>query len=733
MRTRLLTVLAGLVLLGSIASAQDVVNHPEGEQIPGPSCQAVPQWYSGRARLCTPGERADWLADVRHWRNERRIRIGFNPSEYARPALRWTHSSFIQPQMMVHDRFFYDPVKREYTVDKYLNDLKARYGGIDSVLIWHTYPNIGIDDRNQYDMFQDLPGGIPGIRRMVSDFHEHGVRVLFPVMVWDQGTRPEAVPDWTAISRELVEVGADGINGDTLDGMPRAFREASDALNHPLALEPEGGLGADEMINYNNMTWGYWKYSFIPSVSRYKWLETRHMVNICNRWAHNHLDDLQEAFFNGVGFESWENIWGIWNQLTPRDAEAVRRVAAIERAYSELLVSDGWEPHVPVQNYGIFASKWPGKDRTLWTIVNRNSYDVTGTQMSVPVIAGQHFYDVWHGVELVPDMDHGMARLSFPMEANGYGAVLETTALDAKDKTLLATMKRLSAKPLNSFSDAWTTLSQKLVEIAPAQPAQGAPEGMVLVPANNFDFRVNGIEIEGMDDEGVDVQYPWEPSARRYHNHEMHIASFWIDKYPVTNAEFKKFLDATQYHPADDHNFLRDWKNGNYPDGWGKKPVTWVSLEDARAYAKWAGKRLPHEWEWQYAAQGNDGRKYPWGNLDWQNPGACSSICKSNDFAPMPDKGRVMQPAADVDAHPDGASPFGVMDMVGNVWQWTDEYVDTHTRAAILRGGSHYQPQGARWYFPQAYELSEHGKYLLMAPSLDRSGAIGFRCVKDVK
>jgi hypothetical protein len=65
-----------------------------------------------------------------------------------------------------------------------------------------------------------------------------------------------------------------------------------------------------------------------------------------------------------------------------------------------------------------------------------------------------------------------------------------------------------------------------------------------------------------------------------------------------------------------------------------------------------------------------------------------------------------------------------VLDLVGNVWQWTDEWEDDHTRAAIPRGGSHYQPQGARWYFPQAYRLSQHGKYLLMAPdgSLGRGG-----------
>ena len=135
---------------------------------------------------------------------------------------------------------------------------------------------------------------------------------------------------------------------------------------------------------------------------------------------------------------------------------------------------------------------------------------------------------------------------------------------------------------------------------------------------------MRGIEIEGSNDVEVDVQYPWEDTPRRFHEHKMQIRSFYMDKYPVTNAEFKTFLDASHYHPQNDLNFLRDWKNGAYPDGGSNKPVTWVSLEDARAYAKWAGKRLPREWEWQYAAQGTDGRAYPWGET-WQGRcGACS-------------------------------------------------------------------------------------------------------------
>lgn len=718
--------------------AQDTQVPPAWEQIPGPVCAGIPQWNAlTQPAPCTRGQLSEWLRDIAHWRAERRIRIGYDDSLYREPSLLWTQSSFVQPQMMIHERKFYDPATRRYTVDRYLDDVNRRYGGIDSVLIWHTYSNIGIDSRSQYDLFRDLPGGPSAVKQMVDDFHSHNVRVFFPTMLWDQGTHDEGVADAEALAGELASVGADGINGDTLEGMPRTFRNASDSKGHPLALEPELGPGSDEMLAYNSLTWGYWTYTFVPSVSRFKWLEPRHMVNISNRWAHDHTDDLQEAFFNGVGFESWENVWGIWNQLTARDAEALRRTATIERAFAPLLVSSGWRPHFPMQQFGVFASQWPGEAETLWTIVNRNGYGSSGRQMVIPFKADARYFDLWHGVELHPEREGDQAVLAFDIESNGFGAILETTGSGVKLDKLLPAMRALGEHPLSEFSHEWHSLPQQLVPIEETKPVSSGPNGMVKIPEADYVFRVNGIEIEGMNDDGVDFQYPWESSARRYHEHKIHIRAFWIDKYPVTNAEFKRFVDATQYHPADDHNFLKDWSNGSYPAGWGNKPVTWVALEDARAFARWAGKRLPREWEWQYAAQGTDNRLYPWGN-QWSQaapdaPDGAVSGAQSGAYVPSPDKGRDAQAAADVDAHPAGASPFGVMDLVGNVWQWTDEYADEHTRAAVLRGGSHYQPQGSRWYFPQAYKLSQHGKYLLMAPSIDRSGTVGFRCAADGK
>jgi formylglycine-generating enzyme required for sulfatase activity len=337
------------------------------------------------------------------------------------------------------------------------------------------------------------------------------------------------------------------------------------------------------------------------------------------------------------------------------------------------------------------------------------------------------YFDLYHGLELKPealkpDTETQSAVLSFDIEANGYAAILATPGEPTGAiKSLMQRMAAMTAKPLASFSHQHTILPQTLVEIPPTAPAAEAPAGMIRIPGGDFVFKVQGTEIEGGGDPGVDVQYPWEDSPRRFHERQMQVAPFFIDKFPVTNAEFNRFLDATRYAPADPINFLRDWKNGIYPEGWDNRPVTWVSLEDARAYAKWAGKRLPHEWEWQFAAEGADTRLYPWGNF-WQPA-----------IVPAPVTGRAMTGPDPVDAHPQGASPFGVMDMVGNVWQWTDEFTDEHTRAAILRGGEYYNPQGSKWYFPQAYRNDEHSKLLLMAPGYDRSGGIGFRCVRDAR
>lgn len=681
----------------------------------------------------SPNDAESWLAGLKAWRTERLIQLRYDGSQYDRPELEWTQHVFSQVQVLIWDRSFYDPEKAEYTVDRFLADTESRLGPVDAVLIWHVYPNLGVDDRNQFDLLRDMPGGIPALRKLIQQFHNRGVKVFFPILAWDTGTRKESVLPCVALSQLLKDIGADGVNFDTLESVPAQFRLALDATGHPLALEPQFDP-RDESVAWSNLAWNDWvawegkQYPFVPMVSKTKWLEPRHNVNVTDRFTRDKTDSLQHAFFNGQGYATLENLWGFWYETTDHDAEAILRFTRIERAMADNLRSDAWEPHTPTLQSGVFASKFPTPAATLWTIVNRNEYDLAGEQLRVAHRAGIHYYDLWRGAELTPTLRGNEATLSFAVEGRGFGAVLATADNPVPNavRELLAWMAERSKRSLASYSRQWNVVPQKLVDIPATKAMPHAPPGMIRIPEGDYDFHVHGIEIEGGNDPGVDVQYPWEVSPRRFHRCHMHIRSFYVDRTPVTNDEFKKFLDATHYQPKDDHNFLRDWRNGTYPQGWASRPVTWVSIEDARAYASWAGKRLPHEWEWQFAAQSADGRLYPWGN-PW-NPHAL----------PTPDHGQsnhdqTRRPPAEVDAFPQGASPFGILDLEGDVSQWTDEYRDEHTRAAIVRGGASYQPLGAIWYFPQAYRLDEHQKYLLMAPGRDRAGTIGFRCVVDAQ
>jgi formylglycine-generating enzyme required for sulfatase activity len=175
-------------------------------------------------------------------------------------------------------------------------------------------------------------------------------------------------------------------------------------------------------------------------------------------------------------------------------------------------------------------------------------------------------------------------------------------------------------------------------------------------------------------------------------------------------------MTATRYVPSDTANFLRGWVRGRPPAGLEDHPVVWVSLEDARAYAKWAGKRLPTAAEWQYAAQGTGGRKYPWGDAP------DSTRCNTGLGHTTP-----------VDAYPSGASPFGVRDVVGNVWQMTsDVYDDGSYRFLIMKGGSWYNPTSSIWYVRGGpAPVDREQMLLLVSPGFDRSGTVGFRCVVD--
>ncbi|MBI5659155.1 MAG: SUMF1/EgtB/PvdO family nonheme iron enzyme [Nitrosomonadales bacterium] len=173
---------------------------------------------------------------------------------------------------------------------------------------------------------------------------------------------------------------------------------------------------------------------------------------------------------------------------------------------------------------------------------------------------------------------------------------------------------------------------------------------------------------------------------------EISLPAFLIDKYEVTNKQYAKFNL--------DHKY--DSIVANFP-------VTMVSQEDAKSHCEALDKRLPTEQEWEKAARGTDGRIYPWGN-SFELSHAVTSETDFEGHPPQPLK---------VGTHEKGKSPYGVMDMSGNVWEWTSSYDE---RYSILKGGSFFEDR----------EPAKATSRLRSIPD-DSKDYIGFRCVKDAK
>lgn len=180
------------------------------------------------------------------------------------------------------------------------------------------------------------------------------------------------------------------------------------------------------------------------------------------------------------------------------------------------------------------------------------------------------------------------------------------------------------------------------------------------------------------------------------------LPEFRIAKYPVTNAEYHRFVVATGHRQPD--HWLND---GRYPAELARHPVVFVSWESAVAYAEWTGARLPSETEWEKAARGTDGRSYPWGN-DFIAKNCNTSESGSDGTRP-------------VDAHPGGASPYGVIDMAGNVWEWTATNYDKEAQWRVLKGGA--------WDY-KGIKDTRCAFRVYFRPDF-RNSAVGFRCCWD--
>jgi formylglycine-generating enzyme required for sulfatase activity len=224
---------------------------------------------------------------------------------------------------------------------------------------------------------------------------------------------------------------------------------------------------------------------------------------------------------------------------------------------------------------------------------------------------------------------------------------LDFTARDPDDEAALAEVLRASGVP-----------EAPPPELSQPEPFQVSPPGKTRVTPDRQPFEPEMVLIPaGEFLMGSDPQKDKDADGDEQPQHSLYLPDYYLAKTPVTNAQYVAFVEGTGQDTP------KHWEGGKPPGGKGDHPVVYVSWHDAVAYCRWlaetTGKpyRLPSEAEWEKGARGTDGRIYPWGDR-WN-----AKLCNSKEGGPGD--------TTPVGAYPDGTSPYGVLDMAGNVWEWT--------------------------------------------------------------
>ena len=426
-----------------------------------------------------------------------------------------------------------------------------RFGGFDDIILWHAYPVIGIDSRNQFDFYNQ----VPGLAKLIDDLQSQGVKVHLNYNPWDKWTGRAPESDQVELAKIVEKYGFDGVFLDTMKSADPEF------MAPILAVKPDVIVGGEARVQQERicdhvMSWAQWfGDSEIPGVMRAKWFERRHMLHQTRRWNRSHREEMQIAWLNGAGMLIWEVVFGSWVGWDQQQQTMWREMVAVLRNHHELITTGEWEPltklNEAAESHGLYASKFSRDGNSLFTIVNKSDLAYHG--------------EIAFGlVDTVP--------------AHGVAAIWRTPA----ESNLL------EFSYANESSEFPAHKNIRKVEL--------------IGPTRDFEFTYRNRECSlYAQTHFIDAWKPLPPNYHQIFSDHLSVPAEEgkLDKLEVSNSEFWEFIKATKYQPKVAHRFLSHWINGQPTNEQLEQPVTFVDLADAQAFAAWRGARIPTEWEWQ--------------------------------------------------------------------------------------------------------------------------------------
>jgi len=527
----------------------------------------------------------------------------FDSTLYHRKDLDWIRKAYVMHLIMAWDKFYYDSGR--VMLDRFAERGQPLYGGDDVIGIWPTWPTLGLDQRNQFDLYRDLPGGTSGLRKIFSDSGSFRPRIFVAYNPWDESTRQER--HLSGLRDLLYETGADGVVLDTRGESSKELQDAADSVKPGIIMYSEGMAVPKDMPfivsgRVHNALY------YVPMLNLNKFIKPDFAIfRVAELYKEPVRREFALSLFNGYGTEL--NIFAPGQpSWVTEQYRYLGRTSMILRQNSGCFSGGRLTPLVPVDRDSVWVNEWRGNGKTIYTVFSNIASGTSDVSFKLNRTEGYHAVSLWQHRELKVFRDGGqwkshastdgfnisdlgtnneggvdvVALLPELLTVSRSGDYLSVNAPrgdvriwaghPAYHKTPLVVSKlpwkgrisgtfgRYEGDLVVQLMEGDELLDERVLTIIPGEARRvsevtrtaGATRplgGMVRIPAGQFTFHVtNGDAFIPYSAEDVDSTFE--------------MREYYMDRFPVTNREFLNFLKSTGYRPRDTSNFLRHWRNG---------------------------------------------------------------------------------------------------------------------------------------------------------------------------
>ncbi len=319
-------------------------------------------------------------------------------SLYNRPELKWYGESILTHFTFMFGKEAYDYEKNEFAMDKILKE-GEEFGGFDNLLLWHEYPRLGIDQRNQWNFFDDFPGGRKGIKDIALRANNLGVKVFLPFKPWDQDINTQEDEILGQFVKLLQDTEVNGMFFDTMTSIPSGFRRAADSVNKGFAFCTEGKPRTVENLELITGSWDqFWNKDCVLEINIARYILPEHGSSMISRWhvGISREKFIKRAIWNGSGLVIWQDVFGAWCPFSDEHKALIKKWKKTLKENANIYSGKEATPLLQTLQLTIYCNYFSDGVEEIYSLYNDGDEEVIGPLINLVNENMNSIVEIWN-------------------------------------------------------------------------------------------------------------------------------------------------------------------------------------------------------------------------------------------------------------------------------------------------------------------------------------------------